>query len=276
MRLPCQTTSGETLQGTYGLYHLARLKSDPQCCDLATTFQLVQNQLKARLDGHDAARANAITALAVRDARRAAFGRQVRRFCLAVLARVNSSRRAPLYQTYFAAGLRAVVRAPIDVALMRGEVILAKLNEETDPQLTVYFQPLRAATDTLHNAHDAHRAAMGAEANGFGLLRAESIRWVDAYRLSYRELQRRFYRDCDYAESFFCNPTVTRGGVQDGDVVAEGPAVVAASGAPSGAASGVEAGAPQGITEHDPQPDQSARDPATVFVPVRSEPIMTR
>jgi hypothetical protein len=107
MRLLRQNTGCETLHGTYGLYHLIRLKADPQCSDLATAFQAAQTQLKTRLDQHEAARASAMTALAARDARVAALDRQVRAFSLAVLARVNNSRHAPLYQTYFPVGTRS-------------------------------------------------------------------------------------------------------------------------------------------------------------------------
>jgi hypothetical protein len=237
MRLPNQTTSGETLQSTYGLYHLTRLKADPECTDLATAFQAAQDQLKTRLDQHGAARANAMTALAVRDAQNAALGRQVRGFCLAVLARVNNNRRTALYQTYFPSGLRAVISAPIDVELTRVGSMLAKLNEETDPQLTAYFEPLQAAAESMRAAFEAHRAAMDTEVNAFGLLRAESIRWGDAYRRSYRDLQRKFYQDGDHAESFFRSPTVTRGASQGEEAMASGGVAIPPGGHGASAAS---------------------------------------
>jgi hypothetical protein len=235
MRLPNQTSSGETLQGTYGLYHLARLKADPECLDLATAFQAAQEQLKTRLNQHEAARASAMNALAVRDAQKAALGRQVRVFWLAVLAAANNNRRTAPYQTYFPAGLRAVISAPIDVALMRVGAILAKLNEETDPQLTTYVEPLQAAAESMRAALNAHGTATESEVNGFGLLRAESIRWVNAYRRSYRDLQRKFYQDGTYAESFFRSPTSTRSGPQGEQTAAAGGVATApaAEAAPS-------------------------------------------
>jgi hypothetical protein len=239
MRVPSQTTSGETLQNTYGLYHLTRLKADPQCSDLTTAFSAAQDQLKTRLDQHAAARANAMTALAVRDARVAALDRQVRAFALAVLARVNNSRRAPLYQAYFPVGTRSVIAVPTDVELTRVGSILAKLNEESDPQLTAFFEPLQAAADSMRAAFEAHRAATDAEANAFGLLRTETIHWMDAYRRSYRDLQRKFYQDGDYAESFFRSPAVTRGAARNEETAAAGGAAVgsaAATATPEGGA----------------------------------------
>lgn len=230
MRAPYQTTSGETLYSTYGLYHLSRLQADPECTDLATAFSCAQDQLKARLDQHRAARANAMTALAVREARRGVLGRRVRGLCLAVLARVNNSRGTSLYQAYFPAGLRAVISAPLEVELMRVGAVLAKLNEETDPQLTAYFEPLQAAAESMRDALEARRAAIDAQVNAFGLLRAESIHWMDDYRRSYRDLQRRFYRDGDYAESFFRGPSSPRSGSQGEEATVSGGAAV--SGAP--------------------------------------------
>lgn len=55
MRFPHANTSGETLHGTYGLYHEARLRADPQCADFATAFSAAQDRLKTRLDQHQAA-----------------------------------------------------------------------------------------------------------------------------------------------------------------------------------------------------------------------------
>ena len=178
-----------------------------------------------------------MTALAVRDAQNAALGRQVRGFCLAVLARVNNNRRTALYQTYFPSGLRAVISAPIDVELTRVGSMLAKLNEETDPQLTACLEPLQAAAESMRAAFEAHRAAMDTEVNAFGLLRAESIRWGDAYRRSYRDLQRKFYQDGDHAETFFRSPTVTRGGSQGEEAMASGGVATPEGGRGASAAS---------------------------------------
>jgi hypothetical protein len=45
------------------------------------------------------------------------------------------------------------------VELTRVGSILAKLNEETDPPLTAFFEPLQAAADLMRAALDAHHAA---------------------------------------------------------------------------------------------------------------------
>jgi hypothetical protein len=236
MRLPTHSTSGETLHGTYGLYHLTRLKADPQCSDLSTAFQTAQDQLKTRLDQHEAARANAMTALAVRDAQDAALDRQVRALSLAVLARVNNNRHTPLYQTYFPAGMGSVISAPMEVEMTRVGSILAKLNEETEPQVRAFLEPLQAAADLMRTAFEAHRAAMDAEVNAYGLLRAESIHWMDAYRRSYRDLQRKFYQDGDHAESFFRSPTPSRGTPQSEETTVSADAADVAGGSSTGTA----------------------------------------
>lgn len=93
--------------------------------------------------------------------------------------------------------------SPPLVELTRVGSMLAKPNEETDPQLTAHFEPLPAAAESMRTALEAHRAAMDAEVGTFGLLPAESVRWVDAYRRSDRDLQRKFYQDGDHAESFW-------------------------------------------------------------------------
>jgi hypothetical protein len=85
---------------------------------------------------------------------------------------------------------------------------------------------------------------MDTEVNAFGLLRAESIRWVDAYRRSYRDLQRKFYQDGDHAETFFRSPTVTRGASQGEEATASGGAAIPQGGRGASAASAALSVAP--------------------------------
>jgi hypothetical protein len=155
-----------------------------------------------------------MTALAARDARVADLDRQVRAFSLAVLARVNNSRRAPFYQVYFPVGTRPVIYAPVEVELTHVGAILAKLAEEADPSLRAFLAPLQLAAGSTRAAIDARHAASDAEASAFGLLRAESIHWMAAYRRSYRDLQRMFYQDLERAESFFRSSGVAWGGAR--------------------------------------------------------------
>jgi hypothetical protein len=182
MKIPWQTTSAATLHDAYGLYHLTRLKADPRCSDLAAAFQTAQDRLKARLDQAGVARAAAMTALTVRDAKNGALGQEVRAFALAILARAGGDYQAPLYQTYFSTGMHAVITAPLRTELTAVGAILAKLKEETNPSLASFFEQLQAAAEAMRSALSAHRTARGAEANASGLLRAEAIHWTDAYR----------------------------------------------------------------------------------------------
>ena len=127
---------------------------------------------------------------------------------------MNNSRRAPFYQVYFPVGTRPVIYAPVEVELTHVGAILAKLAEEADPSLRAFLAPLQLAAGSTRAAIDARHAASDAEASAFGLLRAESIHWMAAYRRSYRDLQRMFYQDLERAESFFRSSGVAWGGAR--------------------------------------------------------------
>jgi len=79
-------------------------------------------------------------------------------------------------------------------------------------------------------AIDAHKSAMDAEAQAWGLLETEKVNWTDAYKRSYRELARLYYKDPKKANAYFKPPTRHRK-AKDEEVVtpAAAKAVPAAS-----------------------------------------------
>ena len=202
MRLPGYGTSAEALHETYGVYHLSRLEADERK-ELATAFGAAQERLKGRMEAYGAARASAMRALAVRDADDDACDNAVRAFAMALRAKSGNNPKAPLYQKYFEDGLNATIGAPLDEELHRCAILLSKLNEEEDPALKPYVQTISSAVATLSQAMDAHRAAMDAEAQAWGLLETEKINWFDAYKRSYRELGRIFFKEPKRADAYF-------------------------------------------------------------------------
>ncbi len=219
MRLPLAGHSADVLYGTYGVYHLTRLEADKQK-ELAEAFAKAQDRLKARMEAFQAARVSSMRALAVRDNEDEAFDDAVRAFALALRARVGNSAKAPLYLKYFGDGLGSFVGAPLEEELQRGAVLLSKLAEEDDEGLRAYAGTISAAMDALSSAMDAHRAAMDYEAQAWGLLETEKVNWMDAYKRSYRELGRIYFKDPKKADAYFKTIQKPKKGKPDGDAPA--------------------------------------------------------
>jgi hypothetical protein len=54
---------------------------------------------------------------------------------------------------------------------------------------------------------DAHRAAHDAELQAYGLCEQEKINWFDAYKRSYRDLCRIYFKDPKKVDTYFKPPT---------------------------------------------------------------------
>ena len=185
------------------MYHLARIKADKGMKDLADAFQKAQDRLKARIEAQKAAAMSAQTAMAVRDGGDAAFDDAVRGFALAVLAKVSNRKNAPLYLKSFPDGFNAVVSAPLESELQKAGVIITKLAEDEDETLKGHAGVLTEAMNTLSAAMDAHRAALDSEVQAYGLLQTEKVNWLDAYKRSYRDLTRLYFKEPQRAETYF-------------------------------------------------------------------------
>jgi len=205
MRLPVRDSSGETLHATYGVYHLTRLQAD-QKKDLAAAFAKAQERLKERMDAFEAARLAAMRAMAERDGADEAFDNAVRAFSLAIRAETGNSIKSPLYTKYFGDGLTAVIGVSLETELQKASVLLSKLAEEEDEDLKAHAGPLAAAADALAKALDAHKKAMDAQAQAWALLQTEKVNWADAYKRSYRELTRIYYKEPKRADAYFKSP----------------------------------------------------------------------
>jgi hypothetical protein len=207
MKLPSITTSPETLLETFGVYHLTRLEADKTTKDLLAAFEEAQKRLANRVNAFKAAERSSMTAMAVRDGEDAAFDNTMRAFALAVLAQVGNSRKAPLYLKYFPDGLNAVIGAPLEAELHKAGVILSKLAEEEDQALKAHAGPIQNAVNELSSAMDAHRAALDSQAQAYGMLETEKVNWLDAYKRSYRDLCRIYFKDPKKADTYFKPPT---------------------------------------------------------------------
>lgn len=202
MRLPPLNLAPETLTGTYGVYHLTRLKADPKMKELAAAFEAAQNRLEERVAAQKKAFEACQIAMAVRDGEDDALDTVIGAFASAALG-PRRNYKAPLYLKYFQEGMGAIVSAPLEEELRKAGVILARLAEEEDEALKAHAGVISAAMDTLSMAMDAHRAALDAEIQMDGLVKTEKTNWLDAYKKSYRDLGRVFYKDPKQAEKYF-------------------------------------------------------------------------
>jgi len=203
MRTPSLNLAPETLLKSFGIYHLTRLKADKNLKDLADAFETAQKRMKDKMEAFDAAFIACQTAMAVRDGEDAAFDMTMGGFANAILTITGSSRKAPLYLKYFPDGIGAVTDTPLEEELMKAGVILSKLAEEEDESLKAHTGAIRAAMDNLGKAMDLHRASIEMENQAAGLLKVEKVNWLDAYKRSYRDLTRLFYKAPKKAEGYF-------------------------------------------------------------------------
>lgn len=241
MRMPLLASSAEVLLDTYGLYHMTQLQADPELSDLADGFRRAQEGLKAANERYRQAEAATLVALAVRDRKDAALDEAVMRFNHAVLEYVRKDRRAPLYVKYFADGLRPVTGAPLASEARKVGTILAQLANETVEELKSHAEPISTALQDLTAAIASHQAAVDAQARAQGLLQAEKIAWLDAYRQDHRKLQIHYHERPRRAEGYFRQVTRARGDGDDEAVETEesDEAAAVAGVAESGAAGAV-------------------------------------
>ena len=203
MRLPSQSLSAETLLETFGVYHATRVEADPGKKELAEAWAKAQERLNERLQMHKAAQKTTMRAMAVRDAEDEAFDDAVKAFALAVLSKVSNSRKAPLFRKYFPDGMSAVVTAPLEAEMQKAGVILSKLSDEEDESLKAFSGTLSNAMGNLATAMDAHRAALDAELQAYGMLTTEKVNWLDAYKRNYRQLTNLYFKDPKKADGYF-------------------------------------------------------------------------
>ena len=203
MRVPDVGFSAERLHAVYGLYHLSRLRADTTMAELAMAFEQAQNALKKRMEEAVEVQMTAMTALAIRDARDDELDDAVRGFYFDLLSTVVNNRTDPTFLRYFPDGMTAVIGLPPVDEVRSVGILLAKLDEETDPELKQHAGPIRRAVGSLSEALEAYETAVDAARLASQTVQQEKLSWVDAYKLSYRELQRRFYKDAKKAERYF-------------------------------------------------------------------------
>ncbi len=225
--MPHPTTSGETLVKEYGLYHQTRLSANKELKEMAESWAKAQERLKAKVEAYEAAQAATMTAMAVRDGEDAALDDAVRRFYGALVSKSGNNRKSPLFAVYFPDGVTAVVHAPMEAELQKVSVLLGKLAEETDEELKGHAGPITAAMNALSSAVDAHRAALDAELQAYGLVELEKVNWMDSYKLNHRSLAHLFYKDPNKADTYF--KAVARAKAKKGDGGNGTPAAPAAT-----------------------------------------------
>lgn len=203
MRLPNLSQSANTLSKEPGLYHLARLRADPNFSDMADSWSKAQDGLASRWADYEKARGEAMVRLAARDGAAAELQAELRAFYGTLVTKTHNNRRSPLFAVYFPDNLTAVTRAPLETEVQRVSVIVGKLGQEGDKDLVAHAGPLTTARDMLLQALDAHRVAVRAESEAFGLAEQEKVAWLDAYKHDQRVLAQIFYKEPQRAESYF-------------------------------------------------------------------------
>jgi hypothetical protein len=211
----------------YSTYHLARLKGDPACADLQSLYAQAHDSLKATIEEHRAARLATMTAMASRDGQETVLDDAVRDFSLAMLGKVHNIRTSPLFVTYFPGGTTEITTASLDAKLTRVGSILVKLGSETDADIKALEASLQAAQDGLRSAVQIYHDALDHQQHCMSVARAEVLRWLDAYRRSHKDLDRKFYQDPRRVESYFKKPRNGKRDAGSGEdaMAAEAPAV---------------------------------------------------
>lgn len=203
MRVLDVGSSAERLLNVYGLYHLSRLRADADAACLAEAFGLTQDALKMKMEETQDAEVAAVTAMAVRDAKDDELDDAVRALYFKLLQKVLNKREDPLFLRYFPDGMSAIIGPPPEEEIRSVGILLAKLGEEADPDLKSHEGPIQRTIDALSASLEAHEVAVDKDRLMREAVNEEKLRWIDSYKLSYRELQRRFYKDAKRAERYF-------------------------------------------------------------------------
>ena len=104
---------------------------------------------------------------------------------------------------YFADGLRPLSNAPLPSEIRRVGTMLAKLADETVEGLKSHAEPISTTVKDLQSGLDSQHTALDAEAQAYGVLQAEKIAWLDAYRQDHNKLQVHFHDRPRKAEAYF-------------------------------------------------------------------------
>ena len=203
MKLPNLSQSADTLVKEHGLYHYTRLCADATLGDMAARWEMQQSRLQGRILDFEKTRGETMTTMAARDGVARLLAEAVRAFYGALVAKTNNNRRSPLFKTYFPDGLHAVLNAPLQAEMQRVGVLVNKLAQETDPDLSAHFEPLKKVLSSLAEAVNLYDTAADSERQAFGRIEQEKFAWLDLYKLDHRTLAQAFYKDPKKADSYF-------------------------------------------------------------------------
>ena len=203
MKIPNLSQSADTLVKDFGLYHFTRLSADASLRDMASRWDAQQSRLKGRILDLESAHAGTMTAMATRDGRVRTVADEVRAFYGTLVAKTHNNRKSPLFKTYFPDGLKAMSGVALEAETQRVSVLVNKLAQETDPDMSAHFAPLSKSLEGLAEAVGAYRAANASEILAFGRIEQEKFAWLDLYKLDHRTLAQMFYQDPKKADSYF-------------------------------------------------------------------------
>jgi hypothetical protein len=157
-----------------------RLEADPRLGDAASDFGAAQDSFEARFlawsEAVETARAEAaFLAEAVRGLEGA-----FRLFGAWVLALGRNNRKADRYLQFYPEGYGRATRLVPPAQLHFAGVLLAKLAEETEPQLVFLRNMIEAARGMAGRSVESHAVAVQLRKEEFGCLQAERRTWARA------------------------------------------------------------------------------------------------
>ena len=236
MQMP-QSSQGPDEILRIGQEHLDRMAPVPELASLVARFQPVQTRFAAAITGWRTALSAVRTAHTHRMEAFTALDGTLRLTLTAVRNRAHCSRKPGMIDLYFPDGLRPFLRTNASLIKNSG-VLLAKLEDQTDPALRGLVDPLASAINQGSDAVTAFEVTRAGARAARGTLLAERLQWEIEYQRDYYDLDL-LYKGIDgRAELFFWRPAKVSSSAKPSDPAGgEVPVTTAAS---EGGSAGVD------------------------------------
>lgn len=206
MRMPPENISSERLFESYGIYHLAKISSDPETVDLEAALKAVQDALFDAFNKRKECRRAVIIATAKRDQADMILDSCIRKLYLELLAELNNKKESEIYKKLFPKHLTGIVNISIADEIKN---VKQTLEPELQNQSTKndffkkHLELIKNARINIEQAVKTLDESLLAEGTAWAKEKAAQIDWRRQYEKNYGELRSRFAGDKWRAESYF-------------------------------------------------------------------------
>ena len=205
MEMPQASASTDTILDTYGEFHLAGMKAEPEAAEISTDFETSQTTLRTTCDARKAADRVGVQVEALVYRAEIDLEKTLKQIEGRVLLFVDKNRKAEPYVTAFPNGLTGPLAPKGRAQSIEGRRIVGTLGPETgvSADVTSLLPNVLTSATALDDRCTALEAADRAALAALALERTEVRHWRDQYRKDHGLLTALWPNDKKRVESFF-------------------------------------------------------------------------